>query len=87
MCCDESGREIGAFLGWSTQQSSALNQIVPIGHTSHAMVLSIATATRGKARRLSRAQREERRDNWEAKHGQQQDGKKSTQLVYEPVEV
>jgi hypothetical protein len=74
MCCDESGREIGAFLGWSTQQSSALNQIVPIGHTSHAMVLSIATATRGKARRFSRTQREQRRDNWEANHGQQQDG-------------
>ena len=70
----ERGREIGTFPSWSAQLRSALYQIAPIGQTSHAMMLSIATATRGKARRFSRNQREQWRDNWEANHGQQQDG-------------
>jgi hypothetical protein len=75
---DKSGRAVRALFSRSAKLRSALRQIALISHT-HAMMLPIATATRGQARHFARAQREQRRDDREAEDGQQQDGKQSTQ--------
>lgn len=75
MRSDKSGRTVGAFFRWGAQLCAAPYQIASFRRSSPAMMLPIATATRGKARRLSRTQREQRRDNREAKNSQQQDGK------------
>jgi hypothetical protein len=54
---DKSGRAVGALFSRSVELRSALRQIALISHT-HAMMLPIATAARGQARHLARAQRE-----------------------------
>jgi hypothetical protein len=79
MRSDKSGRTVGTFFGWSAELRSTPRQIASIRRTSNAVMLPIATATRRKARRFGRTQREQRRDNREAKDSQQQDGKQRTQ--------
>jgi hypothetical protein len=53
----ESGRAVGAFFCRCVELGSTLRQITLISH-AHAVMLPIATATRGQARHVARAQRE-----------------------------
>jgi hypothetical protein len=74
-----NGWAVRALLGRRTEPRSASRQIAAIRRTRHTMMLPIATTARRQARRFSRTQREQRRDNRKAKDDQQQDGKQLTQ--------
>jgi len=71
----KNGRAVWALFNFSAQLRAAPRQIASIRRTRHAVMLPGATATRGQARHFSRTQRQQRRDNREAKDSQQQDGK------------
>jgi hypothetical protein len=71
----KSGWTVRALFSWSANLYRAPRQIAPFRDTRHAVMLPVATAACGQARRSIRAQREYRRDDREAKDSQQQDGK------------
>jgi hypothetical protein len=50
----------------------------PLSDAGHAVMLSISTAAGRQIRLTLRGQREERRDERQAEHGQQKNGKKPT---------
>jgi hypothetical protein len=76
---DKSGGIVGALFSRGAELSSIPNRIASVSHVLHAVMLSIATAARRQACSIHPAQRKQRRDDGEAEHNQQEDGKKSTQ--------
>ena len=53
-----------------------------LSHIHHAMVLTVAAATRWQVRFARGSQRHERSDERQAEHGQQRDGNKLAQCRY-----